>query len=59
MGREFVHFRFGHFRRMPDMVIENVSFDPLTIGLFGSAAVMTGAQGFTELIEEFRLSWGR
>jgi len=39
---------------MSDVVKEDVSFDPLAIGLPGSTAVMARAQGFPQLIKELR-----
>jgi hypothetical protein len=39
---------------MSDMMKKNEAFDPLAIGLLGPTAVMARAQGFPQLIEEFR-----
>ncbi len=46
MGQKFIHFGFGYFRRVPNIVKEDVSFDPMAIGLLGPTAVMARAQGF-------------
>ena len=52
MGQELVHFRFGHLRGVPDVVKEDVSFDPIAIGLLGPSAVMARSQGLPQLIKQ-------
>jgi len=46
MGKELIYFRLRQFRRVPDIVKEDESFDPLAVCLFGPATVMARAQGF-------------
>ena len=38
---------------MPYIVKEDVSLDPMVIGLLGPSTIMSRAHGFAELIEEF------
>jgi hypothetical protein len=39
---------------MPDVVEENEPFHPLAVGAFGPRAVVAGAKGLSELIQELR-----
>ena len=59
MGQKLIHFRFGHFPGVPDIVKEDISLNPIAIGLFGPSTVMARTQGFPQLIEEFLFRWGR
>lgn len=54
-GQEGVDFRLSHFRRVTNLMKEYEPLDPMTIGLFRAAAVMTRAEGFPKTVHEFWL----
>ncbi len=55
MGQVGVNFGLGHIGWMPPVVKEYEPLHPMAIGLFGSSAVVAGAQGFAKTVQEFRL----
>ncbi len=59
MGQKGIDFRLGDLHRMAHMVEKDETFDPMAVGLLGPTAVMARAQGFPQLIEEFRFPDGR
>jgi len=54
IGQKGVDFRFGHFGGMAHLVKEDVPLDPVAIGLFRAAAVVTGPQCFAHLVKQLR-----
>jgi hypothetical protein len=50
MGEKCIDFTFGHFRRMAHIMEKNIPPRPMAIRLLRPAAVMTGTQGFPELV---------
>jgi hypothetical protein len=55
MGKVGVDFGFCHLRRMTQVVEITEALDPMAVALLSSSAVMVGAQGFAEAVQEFRL----
>jgi len=53
VGQESVNSLLGHIGWMPLGIEEYEPLDPMAVGLLGSSAVMTGAQGFTEAVEKY------
>jgi len=51
MRQEGVDLRLGHILGMADVVEVDEPLDPVDVGLFSSAAVVTGTQGVLHLVE--------
>jgi len=54
-GEKFGDFFFTHLRRVSFVMKEDKPLDPPNIGLFGFDAIVTGADGLTDLVEELWL----
>lgn len=53
MGDECLNFGNPHLSGMALVVIEDVAFTPVQVGLFGAIRIMFGSYGIAELVEEF------
>jgi len=53
VGNVGLNFFGAHILWMALLVEEDVAFDPIHIGLFGTIRVMFCADGFADLVEQF------
>jgi hypothetical protein len=56
MRQEGVDLRLAHLGRRPDILEEDEALDPVAVRLLGPAAVVTGAEGVTQTVEELGLA---
>lgn len=50
---ELLDFGDSHFTRMPFVVEQDVTADPVEVGFFGAQGVVFSADGVADLVEEF------
>lgn len=59
MSKKLRHFCFRHVARVPLIVEQNESPDPIDIALFGPNAEVLAANDVADLIEQFRFARSR